>query len=39
MITEQELFLNNQKLSTEFDPYLAEHPEGAKLYRGKPRNL
>ena len=27
MITEQELFLKNQKLSTEFDLYLAEHPE------------
>jgi len=27
MITEQELFSKNQKLSTEFDLYLAEHPE------------
>ena len=27
MMTEQELFLKNQKLSTEFDLYLAEHPE------------
>ena len=27
MITEEELFLKNQKLSTEFDLYLAEHPE------------
>jgi len=27
MITEEELFLKNQRLSTEFDLYLAEHPQ------------